>query len=350
MTKLFSYLESININETLEKIGKKIANTIRCDIHGNCVHFAELFVIAVAEEDDSLLDSFNVIEGYVDTKIGEGIEQEHTWIELKNKTKIDPTFEQFSTYDKNSKYITKRRRIYSGRKYYNDTIEDPRFSEKRKKHPERVFKITVYVDMDGVLADLDEEQKIFIKNNYIEIFKDKALENLSYLTQKEQIDILINIFNKKEKNITDEELKSIKTIYWEKFIEQRCFEKLKVMSQVKILSKTLKELKKENENLHVEILGSTGNPINHHIVAEQKKKWLDKHKVDIDIDFYRHNFVAGRKLKQHYATKNAILIDDTKENCQEFKNTGGYALHVDSNMSELMNKLKIYINKIKEDI
>ena len=201
----------------------------------------------------------------------------------------------------------------------------------------------VYIDMDGVLADLDMKQKSFIKNNYQDIFKNEELEDLWHLKQKEKIDILINIFNKKEKNITNEQLKKIKNIYWQKFIEQKCFENLKVMPQVKILSQTLKELKKTKPDLKIEILGSTGNPLNHHIVAEQKKIWLEKHKKDIDINFDRYNFVAGRTLKQNYANQKSVLIDDTLSNCEEFKNAGGKSLHVDNNMSSLMIKLKKYI-------
>ena len=44
----------------------------------------------------------------------------------------------------------------------------------------------VYIDMDGVLADLDMKQKNFIKNNYQDIFKDEELKNLWHLTQKEK--------------------------------------------------------------------------------------------------------------------------------------------------------------------
>lgn len=203
----------------------------------------------------------------------------------------------------------------------------------------------IYLDMDGVLADLKMGQETFIQENVEKVFSGDI--NLNTFTKKEKIKILKNIFNKNETLVSKEDREKIKNIYWDKFIKQKYFEKLEVMSQVKTLSKMLKELKDKYQDIRIEILGSTGNPINHHLVEQQKINWLTKHKDKIDIAFDRYNFVAGRKLKQNYATRNAILIDDTKSNCEEFKNAGGMSFLVKENMNELTDKLEIYINKIK---
>jgi len=205
--------------------------------------------------------------------------------------------------------------------------------------------IVIYIDMDGVLADLEMGQKVFINKNLDKIFSDK--KDLNMLSKKEKIEILKNIFHKNETLISSLQRQEIKNSYWQIFIEHKYFEKLKVMSQVIILSKSLKEIKQKYPEVRIEILGSTGNPGNHHTVEQQKINWLSKYKNEIDIIFDRYNFVAGRTLKKNYAAKNTILIDDTKSNCDEFKNAGGMSFFVNDNMSNLSRKLELYIKKIK---
>ena len=211
------------------------------------------------------------------------------------------------------------------------------------------YPIIIYVDMDGVLADLHGGQEDFINNNYKEIYKE--VTTLKVLNDKEKIEILKNIFTKKNDLVSDSEKNDIKSVYWRKFIEEKQFEKLQVLQQqVKILSDSLKSIKTKYPEVRIEILGSTGNPVNHYLVSEQKKKWLKSNHDKIDITFDKYNFVAGRKLKQNYAAKNTILIDDTISNCEEFKNAGGKSFHVHKNMNELTDKIENYIHKIKETI
>jgi hypothetical protein len=124
--------EGLYSNNTLIDIGKEISEKIYCDVFGSCVHFAELFVERVNEENPKLLFDFNVIEGYVLTNNGKF---EHTWIELKNGEKIDPTFKQFTGIIKK---ITKKK-SYTGYEYLNDST-DTWFKERRKQYPHYVFK------------------------------------------------------------------------------------------------------------------------------------------------------------------------------------------------------------------
>ena len=113
-------------------IAKELSEKMYCDVYGSCVHFAELFVEKVEEENAILLGDFNVIEGYVFTNNGKF---EHTWIELKNGEKIDPTFKQFiGTVNK----ITKKK-SYTGYEYLNDS-SNTWFKERRKQYPHYVFK------------------------------------------------------------------------------------------------------------------------------------------------------------------------------------------------------------------
>ena len=128
-------------NMTLQNIAKTISDKMYTDQFGSCVHFAEEFVIAVGKINQELLNDFDVVEGYVQTNIGDGIDQQHTWIELSDGTIIDPTFEQFTKYDKYSKRTRVKHR-YPGKKYYENTIfnGDSWFTKRRKEHPEFIFK------------------------------------------------------------------------------------------------------------------------------------------------------------------------------------------------------------------
>jgi hypothetical protein len=139
MIQLLNLLKE-NDDSVLKNIADKVASSLYCDRFGSCVHFAEIFVEAVYKQDPNLLSQFDVIEGYVDTEIGEGIPQQHTWIELKNGDKIDPTFVQFTKYDKNAVYLKKKQRRYTGEQYYKDTLDGTWFSDRRLKYPEMWFK------------------------------------------------------------------------------------------------------------------------------------------------------------------------------------------------------------------
>lgn len=123
----------------LKKLAKELSDRMYCDRFGSCVHFAEEFVDLVYKTNKDLLDCFDVIEGYVDTPIGYGIPQQHTWIELKNGEKIDPTFIQFTKYGK-AFYFKDIKKRYSGREYYEDGANGTWFSKRRKEHPEWFFK------------------------------------------------------------------------------------------------------------------------------------------------------------------------------------------------------------------
>lgn len=126
-------------NKLLSKIADDLSQRLYCDRHGSCVHFAELFVKEVHKTNPKLLDDFYVVEGYVDCEIGDGIPQEHTWIELKDGSKIDPTFEQFTNYGW-ADYMNKIARKYKGSYYYTETSKGSWFSKRREQYPDYIFK------------------------------------------------------------------------------------------------------------------------------------------------------------------------------------------------------------------
>jgi hypothetical protein len=124
----------------LKSIANEVSDKLHCDRYGSCVHFAEIFVDEVNEKYPELLNDFDVIEGYVNTKIGDGVPQQHTWIRLKNDEIIDPTFLQFTKYDTKSSYSRKKPKVYSGQEYYDEGKEGSWFSKRREEQPNTVFK------------------------------------------------------------------------------------------------------------------------------------------------------------------------------------------------------------------
>ena len=167
----------------LKRIAKELGDKLHCDRHGSCVHFAELFVDEVNEKYPSLLNDFDVIEGYVNSKVGDGIPQEHTWIRLKNNEVIDPTFLQFTKYDTNSKYSLRKSNVYTGQEYYDEGKEGSWFSERRKEQPNTVFKEG---KKELIKRILREESKLpsFIRRRYSEEDIDELISNVKFSIPK----------------------------------------------------------------------------------------------------------------------------------------------------------------------
>ncbi len=110
-------IDLLKENTNLNKLASTVADKVNCDVKGSCTGFAELFVLAVYKENPKLLDTVDVIEGYV---MENGRKLEHTWIETKSGKKIDPTFKQFKDGSEYSSQIKSR---YNGKKYFDDTIK-----------------------------------------------------------------------------------------------------------------------------------------------------------------------------------------------------------------------------------
>ena len=187
----------------LKSIAKKISSKLHCDRHGSCVHFAEIFVEEVNEQYPELLNDFDVIEGYVNVKFGDGIPQEHTWIRLKNDDIIDPTFLQFNKYDNNAEYSKKRAKVYSGQEYYDGGKEGSWFSERREKLPSTVFKeekresirriIREETNQNDGISVLLNEFGLYYVINYMGIKYDDVISKVGKLPREVKIQFLKDV-------------------------------------------------------------------------------------------------------------------------------------------------------------
>lgn len=156
---------------------------------------------------------------------------------------------------------------------------------------------TVYVDMDGVIADFSKRYK--------EKFR-----------------------------VTPEETRSNKQFggFFKKFIDDGEFSTLELMPDALELLSYLNSF-----DVPKEILSSTARPENHGMIAPQKQMWLNKHNIH-----YKANFVPGKSLKYKYATPDSIIIDDTKSVIDDWNKAGGIGiLHTDAVSTIAM--LKMYL-------
>jgi len=149
--------------------------------------------------------------------------------------------------------------------------------------------ITLYLDMDGVLADFHKAYAKFDTG-----------------------------WDKKK--------------FRQAVIDYKIFEDLDFMPNTQKLLNHVSRL-----NVHIEILTSMGtfDPFQGEAAKRQKQVWLNKHNLP-----WKANFVRTKSEKAQYATSHSILIDDSIGCITPFDKAGGHGiLHVDANVGETINLL-----------
>ena len=157
--------------------------------------------------------------------------------------------------------------------------------------------IKIYLDMDGVIADFDKKYK--------ELY-----------------------------NIAPKDADTYKTFdkFFTTFIAERQFAKLDLMPDALLLIDYLKSL-----SVPTEILSSTSSEKRDAEIREQKVEWLHKHNLTFPI-----NLVPGKRLKRNFSNPNSILIDDTGQNIDQWRQEGGIGiLHTDALTT--IGILKMYV-------
>jgi hypothetical protein len=159
-------------------------------------------------------------------------------------------------------------------------------------------KITkIYLDMDGVIADFNKRYK--------ELYDIEPKEADTYKT-----------FEK----------------YFLQFISGENFATLDLMPDAMVLIDFLRNL-----SVPTEILSSTSSESKHEAIQKQKLEWLKTHSIE-----FNPVLVPGKRLKRKYATETSLLIDDTEQNIDQWRQDGGIAIH-HQDITTTIGILKMYI-------
>lgn len=118
------------------------------------------------------------------------------------------------------------------------------------------------------------------------------------------------------------------------FVSNHEFAVLDLMPDAESLIKYLDE---KWNHVPIEILSSTANENHSETISQQKRTWLNRHDIG-----WKGNFVPGKKYKYTYAEPGYVLIDDDKQNIEDWSKAGGIGiLHRDAMTTIAL--LKLYV-------
>lgn len=147
----------------------------------------------------------------------------------------------------------------------------------------------IFIDLDGVIFDFEKR--------FYELFREHSLTNYP------------NSNSARKKRYKEE---------FEEFVKGRNFANLDLMPDFRL---AIPFLNKISKTANVYILSSTANEEYLKEISAQKKECLKKY----DINFYPI-FVPGKRLKQLYSRPGRVLIDDTKQNIDDWNAMGGIGI------------------------
>lgn len=94
-----------------------------------------------------------------------------------------------------------------------------------------------------------------------------------------------------------------------------------------------------------EILSSTGGPDYFDKICEQKRRWLDRWKIN-----YHPNFTPGKKFKSEFATPHRLLIDDKKSIIDNFTLAGGFGVQHVGDTEDAMGLTVLTLDTLLEEL
>lgn len=166
-----------------------------------------------------------------------------------------------------------------------------------------VFKMidTLFLDMDGVLADLDR------------------------MIEKRLGDSIENIISKNY---------DLDSFFYEN-ARKGLFKKLKPNHDLNIIKDMIREV--HSRGITIEILTSLGGIYKDEegiaSIAKQKMEWLEKHMSDVLPMIAQFNGVPYCNEKEKFARPTAVLVDDRYSQCERFWEMGGSCIQYDMNFS-----------------
>lgn len=163
-------------------------------------------------------------------------------------------------------------------------------------------KIKLYLDMDGVLSDFQKR--------YFELFgvKPSDVPRPSEMTD-------------------DSPYKN----NWKNFCEGSHFATLEPHPGAGLL---LQGISRYEKLCDIEILSSTGGNEFHSQVSYDKRRWLDTWRIT-----YKPNLVPGRRKKKEFADGYSILIDDTPDVIDAWKEAGGWGILYEGDVDKTINEV-----------
>lgn len=169
--------------------------------------------------------------------------------------------------------------------------------------------ITLFLDMDGVLANFESK--------YEEMF-----------------DVQLN---KVSEDIWENN--------WRHWVEAKAFEKLDWFKGGRKLIQFATELRESGRIDRLEILSASGGQPYHDEVVRQKNAWLKSRGVFRHFDSV--NVVESGKKKGEFAHDRSILIDDTYYVVHNFRDHGGIGLLHDGRVDDMFYQSNMALEMIR---
>jgi 5'(3')-deoxyribonucleotidase len=164
----------------------------------------------------------------------------------------------------------------------------------------------IWLDMDGVLADMDHEYHAMFG---VTPQQARVVSNTAYRT------------------------------YWNRFVEDSAFERLPLFTGAQKLVDFCNS-SEVSDKAHVCILSSSSGIAYHSMVQQQKMNWLKKNSINFPACI-----VPGRQYKKGYADHQSFLVDDHPANIHDFISASGNGIIHTKDVDLTIEELRKFLEK-----